>query len=106
MTQDEMDAEFGKLLRERAAVKQAIACLNSKLKSAAIAFRTAATAIDVGAEWVLPDGNENGLRVPELAQSWPEHEHTLPPLDDFAKWLRDKRAAEDRLAEIDELLPD
>ena len=106
MTENEMDAEFGKLLRERAAVKQAIACLKSKLLRSSMAFRTAATAIEIEADWALPDDMSGGLVVPSLGQSWPKEEHTLPALEDLTRWLREKRTAEGRLEKINELLPD
>ena len=106
MTETEMHAEFGRLLHERAAIKQAIACLDSKLRRAERAFRMAATAIDAGTEWALPDTVAGGLAVPVSLQSWPEEEHTLPPLDDLARWLREKKVAAERLAEINETLPD
>ena len=79
MTENEMDAEFGKLLRERADVKRTVACLESKLDRAARAFRTACAAIETKAEWTIPDDVGKGLSVPQLAQSWPSEEHIFRP---------------------------
>lgn len=106
MTENEIDAELGRLLRERVNVKTTIACLKSKLERAARAFRAATAAIETEAEWTLPDNVSGGLEVPSLGQSWPQKEHTLPNLEDLARWLTEKRMAEDRLETINGLLPD
>lgn len=105
MTRQEQDAELGSLLRERASVKQTLACLKSKLAKTAAAYRMAAVALDnERAEWQLQK-TEGGLVVP-ISQEWGADAHVIPELDDVIRWIEARENAKRRLDEINEILPD
>ena len=105
MTEDEKDAEFGRLLRERAALRETLACLKSKLLSASAAFKQAGQALSMDAEWPLSD--DDTIVVPALEGVYDmERSRQMPSTTDFARWLRERKAATARLAEINSILPD
>ena len=105
MTHPERDEEFGRLLRERADLKENLACVNSKLLRASSAFRMAAVALTTETQWSLEE-TEEGLPVPTMGESYPAKDHVLPKLSDLVRWLREKKATEARIEEINGLLPD
>lgn len=106
MTEEERDVELGCLSRERDDTRQTIAGLKSKLLRTADAFRTAAVVLRSDkAERDLAK-TPKGLAVPRLRGFYPQEQQALPELDDLIRWLREMRATQERLAELDELLPD
>ena len=101
MTDNERGAELGRLLRERVSLQQTINCLKSKLLRASRSFRMAATAIDN--DWASSlEKIDEGLPVPnEYGQDL-----VVPELDDLIRWIKERKSAEDRLTEVNGMLPD
>ena len=106
MTSQEHDAELGRLVRERADIRQTIACLKSKLLRAQVAFRAAAVALEDERAQRAIQKTEEGLVVPRLGQIGSAEGHVLPEADDIMRWLTTKTEAEARLVEIESILPD
>ena len=81
MTSNERDAELGRLLRERADLKENLVCVNSKILRTSSAFRMAAVALTTDTQWSLEE-TEEGLPVPTMAESYPEKDHVIPRISD------------------------
>ena len=105
MTNGEQDAEFGRLLRERATLKTSVKCLKSKLDRSARAFRAAAENIEADTEWSLKKAKD-GLVVPSASVDAVADSLILPSTDDLDRWLSERWDAERRIATINEYLPD
>ena len=107
MTSHERDAELGRLVRERADIRQTVACLRSKLLRAQTAFRAVAVALGDERTQRAIRKTEEGIVVPSLGRIdvTSEEAHVLPEGDDIMRWLSAKIEAEARLAEIESILP-
>ena len=106
MTDAEQHAEAGRLLYERADLKQHLACIESKLSRAKAAFDAAAKVLGSDEDWHPVERNDGGILVPRKGISAIIGQPILPSLDDFQRSLEEKQAVKCRLAEINEHLPD
>lgn len=104
MTEDEKYSEMGRLLCERADLKQTLNCIHSKLDRAIKAFRAAADALEVKRRWEPAKDAKGGLIVPvDIVK---EEIPVLPPSDDFERWLSEKISTEEKIDGINQRLPD
>ena len=91
---------------ERADLKRQLACLESKLDRARLAFSAAVKVLEGDDDWYPVERDDEGIPVPVSVLSRIAGQHHLPSLDDFQRWLEEKHAVEARLAEINKRLPD
>ena len=85
MTREEQHAEAGRLLYERADLKQQLACLESKLDRARSAFAAAVEILEGDEEWHPVERDKEGIVIPTKGLKAVLGPATLPALDEFQR---------------------